>query len=52
MNLQGIGMTSQRTRTRLVQLLESKGIRSRQVLDVIASIPRHIFLDEALAHRA
>ncbi len=52
MNLQGIGMTSQRTRTRLVQLLESKGIRNRQVLDVMARIPRHIFLDEALAHRA
>jgi protein-L-isoaspartate(D-aspartate) O-methyltransferase len=50
--LAGIGMTSQRTRNRLVQRLRDKGIRNQQVLDVMASTPRHIFIDEALAHRA
>lgn len=50
--LQGIGMTSRRTRMRLVQRLRDAGITSDRVLDVIADVPRHIFLDEALAHRA
>ena len=50
--LQGIGMTSRRTRMRLVQRLRDSGITSGRVLDVIADMPRHIFLDEALAHRA
>lgn len=50
--LQGIGMTSRRTRMRLVQRLRDSGISSDRVLDVIAEVPRHIFLDEALAHRA
>jgi protein-L-isoaspartate(D-aspartate) O-methyltransferase len=50
--LAGIGMTSQRTRNRLVQRLRDKGIRNQQVLEVMASTPRHIFIDEALAHRA
>lgn len=50
--LQGIGMTSRRTRMRLVQRLKQAGIESEPVLDTIADIPRHIFLDEALAHRA
>ncbi len=50
--LQGIGMTSRRTRMRLVQRLKEAGIESEPVLDTIADIPRHIFLDEALAHRA
>ncbi len=50
--LQGIGMTSRRTRMRLVQRLRESGISSDSVLDVIAEVPRHIFLDEALAHRA
>jgi len=50
--LQGIGMTSQRTRTRLIQRLREEGIRDERVLEVIAATPRHIFLDEALAHRA
>jgi protein-L-isoaspartate(D-aspartate) O-methyltransferase len=48
----GIGMTSQRTRDRLVQRLRSEGIRDNQVLDVIGSTPRHLFVDEALASRA
>ncbi len=50
--LQGIGMTSRRTRMRLVQRLRDSGITSDQVLSVIGDMPRHIFLDEALAHRA
>ncbi|MFT6113912.1 MAG: protein-L-isoaspartate(D-aspartate) O-methyltransferase [Oleispira sp.] len=50
--LAGIGMTSQRTRNRLVQRLRDNGIKNQQVLDVMASTPRHIFIDEALAHRA
>lgn len=48
----GIGMTSRRTRMRLVQRLRDEGIRNEDVLSVIADTPRHIFLDEALAHRA
>mgnify|MGYP000165098308 CR=1 FL=1 len=50
--LQGIGMTSRRTRMRLVHRLRESGIESDRVLDVIGEVPRHIFLDEALAHRA
>lgn len=50
--LQGIGMTSQRTRTRLIQRLRDEGIKDDRVLDVIEATPRHLFLDEALAHRA
>lgn len=48
----GIGMTSARTRERLVERLKSRGIRSRAVLERIRSVPRHIFVDEALASRA
>lgn len=48
----GIGMTSQRTRERLVKRLRELGIRDEDVLDVMRATPRHIFLDEALAHRA
>lgn len=50
--LQGIGMTSRRTRMRLVQRLREAGIESERVLEVIGQVPRHIFVDEALAHRA
>ena len=48
----GIGMTSQRTRDRLVRRLRQKGIRNEKILDVIANTPRHLFVDEALASRA
>lgn len=48
----GIGMTSQRTRWRLIQRLQEKGIRDLSVLKVISEVPRHIFVDEALATRA
>jgi protein-L-isoaspartate(D-aspartate) O-methyltransferase len=50
--LTGIGMTSQRTRNRLVQRLRDAGIINEEVLNVIATTPRHLFIDEALAHRA
>ncbi|MDH5300091.1 MAG: protein-L-isoaspartate(D-aspartate) O-methyltransferase [Gammaproteobacteria bacterium] len=50
--LQGIGMTSQRTRERLVQRLQAQGIRSLPVLEAMRSTPRHIFMDEALSSRA
>src|SRR5690606_23499185 len=45
-------MTSQRTRERLIQRLQEQGISNQKVLDVIRMLPRHIFLDEALSHRA
>ena len=45
-------MTSQRTRDRLITRLQQQGISNEQVLDVIRRVPRHIFVDEALAHRA
>ena len=48
----GVGMTSQRTRERLVQRLKDQGIKDQKVLDVIRVTPRHLFLDEALSHRA
>src|SRR5690554_4029234 len=50
--LRGIGMTSQRTRERLVARLVDAGIRDQRVLEVIRQTPRHIFVDEALASRA
>ena len=49
---QGIGMTSARTRDRLVQRLVDQGIRSEAVLNQIRRVPRHLFIDEALASRA
>lgn len=45
-------MTSQRTRSRMVARLRQQGITDENVLDVIEAIPRHVFVDEALAHRA
>ena len=48
----GIGMTSARTRERLVNRLKENGIRSPQILDLIRHTPRHLFIDEALAHQA
>ncbi len=51
-DLNGIGMTSQRTRERLVQRLFEQGIRNQDVLEVMRTTPRHLFLDEAMAHRA
>jgi len=51
-DLRGSGMTSQRARDRLVVNLQDKGITSESVLNTIKNTPRHIFLDEALAHGA
>lgn len=48
----GIGMTSQRTRERLIQRLRDQGIREERVLDAMRRTPRHVFVDEALASRA
>ena len=48
----GIGMTSVRTRDRLIERLRTEGIRDEQVLAAMAAVPRHIFVDEALASRA
>src|SRR5512141_832105 len=50
--LNGIGMTSLRTRDRLVQRLRDQGIKDALVLDRIRAVPRHLFVDEALASRA
>lgn len=49
---QGIGMTSRRTRERLVAKLETVGVHDRRVLNAMREVPRHIFIDEALASRA
>lgn len=51
-NIQGIGMTSARTRERLVERLAQNGITNPMVLDRIRSVPRHLFVDEALGSRA
>jgi protein-L-isoaspartate(D-aspartate) O-methyltransferase len=48
----GIGMTSQRTRNRLIERLRTEGIRDEVVLAAMNAVPRHIFVDEALASRA
>jgi len=48
----GIGMTSERTRERLVNGLRREGIRDERVLEVMRTIPRHLFVEEALASRA
>lgn len=45
-------MTSQRTRDRLIQRLKDQGISNELVLDVMRRVPRHLFVDEALSHRA
>ncbi|MDC9724984.1 MAG: protein-L-isoaspartate(D-aspartate) O-methyltransferase [Gammaproteobacteria bacterium] len=51
-NQRGIGMTSQRTRDRLIMRLKEQGIKSADVLSVMKDLPRHLFVDEALASRA
>ena len=54
MNVQheGIGMTSQRTRDRLIDRLRKEGIHNEHVLEVIRNTPRHLFMDEAMSSRA
>lgn len=48
----GIGMTSQRTRLRMIERLRAQGIRDETVLTAMAEVPRHVFVDEAIASRA
>lgn len=48
----GIGMTSARTRERLIERLKAEGVRHPAVLERIRAVPRHLFVDEALASRA
>jgi len=50
--LQGVGMTSQRTRARMVTRLREQGLRDERVLAAMGSVPRHIFVEAALAQRA
>lgn len=52
LDVEGIGMTSQRTRNRLVGRLQEKGLENRDVLYVMSKTPRHLFVDEALASRS
>jgi protein-L-isoaspartate(D-aspartate) O-methyltransferase len=51
-DIRGIGMTSARTRDRLVATLREEGISSEAVLERIRAVPRHVFVDEALSSRA
>ncbi len=51
-NFAGVGMTSRRTRARMVERLRDAGIRDEQVLTAMGTVPRHLFVDEALASRA
>lgn len=51
-SLQGIGMTSRRTRERMISRLSAQGISDNKILNVMRETPRHIFVDEALASRA
>lgn len=52
LDIQGVGMTSQRARDRLIQELEQKGIKHLDLLSVMRKIPRHLFMDTAFATRA
>src|SRR5689334_16815605 len=51
-NVAGSGMTSQRTRTRMIERLREQGISDERVLGAMAAVPRHLFVEEALASRA
>lgn len=52
LDIAGIGMTSQRTRDRLIRRLEQEGIEDRRVLNVMRTAPRHLFVEEAMASHA
>jgi protein-L-isoaspartate(D-aspartate) O-methyltransferase len=52
LSLAGIGMTSPRTRARMIERLRAKGIVDEAVLAAMSAVPRHIFVDEALSSRA
>lgn len=51
-DFEGVGMTSKRTRERLCSELRQQGIHNEDVLNAIVDTPRHIFIDEAMSHRA
>ncbi len=51
-NVPGMGMTSARTRTRMIDRLKSQGITHPEVLTVMGEVPRHAFVDEAISHKA
>jgi protein-L-isoaspartate(D-aspartate) O-methyltransferase len=51
-HLAGVGLTSQRTRARMVERLREQGVRDERVLAAMAAVPRHLFVEEALASRA
>lgn len=50
--IEGIGMTSQRTRDRMIQRLREQGINNETLLEVMRKVPRHLFMDQALATRS
>lgn len=50
--IKGVGMTSQRTRDRLIDRLEKKGIYNPDVLRIMRRVPRHLFVDEAMSSRS
>jgi protein-L-isoaspartate(D-aspartate) O-methyltransferase len=50
--ISGIGMTSQRTRARMIERLREQGIQDERVLAAMSAVPRHLFIEEALASRA
>jgi len=52
LDIQGVGMTSQRTRDRLMARLKEKGIKNSEVLRVMSLVPRHLFVDEAMSSRS
>ena len=52
LSLQGIGMTSLRTRERMIKRLSEQGIHNKKILEIMRDTPRHIFMDEALSSRA
>nr|WP_284155446.1 protein-L-isoaspartate(D-aspartate) O-methyltransferase [Sulfuricystis multivorans] len=52
MAFRGVGMTSERTRARMIERLREQGIKNEQVLMALGLVPRHIFVEPAMAHRA
>jgi len=50
--LSGIGMTSERTRARMIERVREQGVHDQRALVALAAVPRHIFVEEAMAHRA
>jgi protein-L-isoaspartate(D-aspartate) O-methyltransferase len=50
--LSGIGMTSERTRARMIERVREQGVHDQRALMALAAVPRHIFVEEAMAHRA